>query len=157
MRGLLEVEFESGGVAWSLFIVHLKSRRTGNAEDYESNKQRLGEAVAVRDRIKERKLRHYVIVGDFNDGLKSKTMRRFMRSGKTKISVALEAVDSRGEVWTHFRKGYGVYSQIDHILVSPSLLGKVQGAGIEDSPFALKASDHRMVYGDVEFNLQARP
>ena len=119
-------------------------------EDYESNKQRLEEAVAVRDRIKERRLGHYVIVGDFNDGLKSKPMTRFMRSGKTKISVALEAVDSRGEVWTHFRKGYGVYSQIDHILVSPSLLGRVSGARIVDAPYVLKGSDHRLVYGDVE-------
>lgn len=150
-RGMLEVEFETEGVRWSLFSVHLKSRRSSNAQDYESHKQRLSEAVACRERIKERGVENYVIVGDFNDGPRSKTLKRFLKSGKRVLSVPLKAKDSRGEVWTHFRRSYGVYSQIDHFLVSPSIEGKVNGATIVDAPYGLKASDHRMVYADIEF------
>lgn len=156
-RGLLELKFKTEGIEWSLFGVHLKSRRTEGNKDFESSKQRLGEAGVIRDKIEERysdpKMGYYMIVGDFNDYAKSKTMKRFLNSGKRELFVMLPAVDSREEVWTHFRKGYGNYSQIDYILVSPTLLSKVKAkrAFIVDALFALRGSDHRMVYTDLDF------
>lgn len=156
-RGLLELCFRTEGFDWSLFAVHLKSRRSDRAQDYESAKQRIGEAVAVRDKIKERypdpQKGNYLIVGDFNDSPKSKALKRFLKSGSKELSIMLPAVDLRGEVWTHYREGHGSYSQIDYILVSPILLSKIKakGASIADTPFALKGSDHRMVYVDIDF------
>ena len=43
-RGLLEVVLETGGVRWSLFNVHLKSRLETRPEDPQSNLRRRGEA-----------------------------------------------------------------------------------------------------------------
>lgn len=156
-RGLLELRFKTEGVEWGLFGVHLKSRRWDKPQDYESLKQRLGEATVIRDKIKERypdsSKSHYLIVGDFNDSPRSKTLKRFLKPGKVQLAVMLPAEDSRKEVWTHYREGHGVYSRIDYILVSPFLLGRVKAgvAAIADCSVALKASDHRMVYVDLEF------
>lgn len=156
-RGLLELQFKTKGIEWSIFGIHLKSRRWDKPQDYESVKQRVGEAIAIRDKIKERypypEKSNYLILGDFNDNPKSKTIKRFLKSGKQKLSIILPAKDSRGEVWTHFRQSYGVYSQIDYILASPLFLEKIKdkSASIADSIFALEASDHRMVYADIVF------
>lgn len=156
-RGLLELRLKTEGIEWSLFGVHLKSRRSHSGEDFESSKQRLGEACAIKDKIKERysdsKKGYYMIVGDFNDYPKSKTLKHFLKFRKQEFSIMLSAADSREELWTHYREGYGSYSQIDYILVSPNLLSKVKTkrAFIADAPFALKGSDHRMVYTDFDF------
>lgn len=154
-RGLMEIRFKTEGVEWGLFGVHLKSRRWDKPQDYESSKQRIGEATAIRDKIRERypdpAKGNYLIVGDFNDSPRSKALARFLKAGKTELAVRVPAEDSRGEVWTHFREGHGVYSQIDYILSSPSLLGRIGSASIADVPMALKASDHRMLYIDIFF------
>ncbi len=156
-RGLLELQFKTEDTEWSIFCVHLKSRRWNKPQDYESLKQRIGEATAIRDKIKERcphpEKSNYLILGDFNDNPKSKTIKRFLKSGKQMLSIILPAKDSRKEVWTHFRESYGVYSQIDYILVSPPFLEKIKAksASIADPPFTLDASDHRMVYADIVF------
>lgn len=156
-RGLLELRFKTEGVEWGLFGVHLKSRRWSKPQDYESLKQRIGEATAIRDKIKERypdsSKSNYAIVGDFNDSPRSKTLKRFLKSGNTELAVMLPAEDSRKEVWTHYREGHGVYSRIDYILVSPLLLDRVKTkvATIADGSFALEGSDHRMVYVDMQF------
>lgn len=156
-RGLLELRFKTEGVEWGLFGVHLKSRRWNKPQDYESLKQRIGEATAIRDKIKARypdlSKAYYLILGDFNDNPKSKALGRFLKMGQTRLAVPLPAEDSRGEVWTHYREGYGVYSQIDFLLVSPPLLERVKfkKGWVADGENALKASDHRMVYGDVVF------
>lgn len=156
-RGLMELRFRTEGVEWGLFGVHLKSRKWKQSKDYESQKQRIGEATVIRDKIRERygdgNKENYLIVGDFNDDPKSKTLKRFLESGERVISVMLPAVDMRGEVWTHFREGCGVYSRIDYILVSPLMYGRIKNGGgiIVDDVSVAKASDHRMIYVDVEF------
>lgn len=158
-RGLLELCFICEGIEWSLFGIHLKSRRSDKMTDTESCKQRIGEATVICNKIIERypepQKSNYIIIGDFNDYPKSKTLKQFLKFKKKEIAKMLNATDSRGECWTQHRNGYGNYSQLDYILVSPALLNRTQakGASIVDAPFALNGSDHRMVYADLDFNV----
>lgn len=156
-RGLLELQFKTEGIEWALFGVHLKSRHWDKPQDYESLKQRVGEALTLRNKIKEKYpdplKNNYLILGDFNDSPKSKTLKQFLKSGKTDFAIMLPAHDSRKEVWTHYRENHGVYSRIDYILVSPSLLEHINNkeASIADELTTLAGSDHRMVYVDLQF------
>lgn len=157
-RGLLELSFISEGFDWSLFAVHLKSRRSNKIQDESSNKQRLGEATVIGQKINERypdpQKGLYLIMGDFNDLPKSKTLKAFLKFKNHPMAIMLSPVDSRGEVWTYYSEGYGNYSQIDYILMSPAFFNKtkVKGASIVDAPFTSKGSDHRMIYVDLDFN-----
>ncbi|PWU06608.1 MAG: hypothetical protein C5B43_01510 [Verrucomicrobia bacterium] len=158
-RGLMEVCFKSEEIEWSLFGVHLKSRLSNkDPEDDKSAKQRMGEATVIVQKILERhpdgQKDYYLIVGDFNDYPNSKVVKSFLKFRRKEISVMLSGIDSRGETWTHNREGYGVYSQIDYLLISPALYKKTEakGATIFDAPFALKGSDHRMLYVDLNFD-----
>jgi len=74
--------------------------------------------------------------------------------GKKDLTIRIPASDSRGEVWTYFRKKHGAYSQIDFLLASPQMashIGADRGV-IVDMPFAIRASDHRLVYTDLIFD-----
>lgn len=158
-RGLLEICFISEGIEWSLFGIHLKSRRSEKKMDCESCKQRVGEATVICQKIIERypdvQKGNYIIIGDFNDYPKSRTLKQFLKYKKHEIAKMIIAIDTRGECWTQYRDGYGNYSQLDYILISPELLNKTKAkeASIVDAPFALKGSDHRMVYADLDFSV----
>ena len=156
-RGLLEVVFETNGVKWSLFVVHLKSKWTERKDDPEGAKKRTGEARAARDFIRANhppeKPSNYLVAGDFNDHRDSSPLRRFLQCGDAKLTSILPAADSRGEVWTHYWRKRDLYSRVDFILASPAMIERVKdGRGkVVDSPEALTASDHRMVHFDLNF------
>jgi endonuclease/exonuclease/phosphatase family metal-dependent hydrolase len=105
-RGVLELEFGSGTEAWTLYVVHLKSRWTVEPDDPRAEEFRVAEARAIRDLILRRysnpQAARFLIVGDFNDAPRSRTLQAFLRRGGTEISRMVPAADSRGEVWTHF-------------------------------------------------------
>lgn len=153
-RGLLEVVFASEGETWSLFVVHLKSKWTELAEDPQAARKRTGEATAARNRILDRHDPEagavYLIVGDFNDNRDTSPLRRFLRRGAVTISNVIPTEDSRGHLWTHHWRKQNVYSQVDFLLASPAMLGKVvDGKGyIYDGPGYGVASDHRLVWAD---------
>jgi len=148
-RGLLEVRFSTEGVEFTLFVVHLKSRFTDRDDDPLSAQRRLGEAVAVRDRVlklfPEPTKARFLLVGDCNDSAASRPLRSLIKRGETEIFQRVPAVDSRGEVWTHFYRKEQIYSAVDHVLISPLLQSAVVAgtATICDLPEALEASDHR--------------
>ncbi|ADE54463.1 endonuclease/exonuclease/phosphatase family protein [Coraliomargarita akajimensis] len=158
-RGLLELSFEGrGGQNFRLFAVHLKSRRTTEKADPQSVLWRTREAEACRNRIIER---HdgdgnlpYLVVGDFNDHPRSSTLRRFYQRGERELGHWVPAADSRGQVWTHFYAREYSYSTVDGFVASPELLPSIKNgrATIVDDPRTLSASDHRMVYLDLDFN-----
>ncbi len=153
--GLLEIIFESENLQWSLFNLHLKSRYTVHEEDPEGRIQREGEATVIRNYIKKNYIQnsnlHYLIVGDFNDTIGSKTLRRLLKSGSTKIADPVSARDSRGETWTYYYKKEDVYSRFDYILSSPEMVPYIESASgtIVDIPAMKRASDHRLVYVDI--------
>ena len=156
-RGLLEVRFETANIPWAFFTLHLKSKWTEHAEDPQANRRRVGEAHAIRDRIRhqfpEGEGGLFVVAGDFNDTRDTATLRRFLQVSDRTITEMLEAVDSRGERWTQHFARRDLYSRIDYLLVSPAMMPQVvpESARIVDSPNWRTASDHRMLYVDLDF------
>jgi endonuclease/exonuclease/phosphatase family metal-dependent hydrolase len=150
-RGLLEATITTEGGDVTLFAVHLKSRFTERADDPLSAQRRMGEAVAIRDRVLKRfpepARAQFLIVGDCNDGKASKPLERLRERGKTLIAELLPAADARGESWTHAFRKDDSYTRVDHILVSPGLRAAVRSgaARIFDGEGVRAASDHRPV------------
>ncbi len=156
-RGMLEASFElKYGNDLTVFAVHLKSRYAQKKEDKLSAMRRTREAEACRDRIIERTHEqdrlHYLIAGDFNDHPASAPLRRFYQRGDLKIGSLVPATDSRGEVWTYFYEKESRYELVDGFIASPELLPHVKtGKGhIADFAGVMTASDHRMVYIDIQ-------
>jgi endonuclease/exonuclease/phosphatase family metal-dependent hydrolase len=150
-RGVLEAVVATDRGDLSVFVIHLKSRRTDDPADPEGRTQRAAEAVAVRDLVLRRHPRPagalFLVCGDWNDSPTSRPIRALTRRGDTRIGHLLPATDSRGETWTHVFRKEDVYSRIDYLLVSPGLRRFVAapGARILDGPDVGRASDHRPV------------
>lgn len=156
-RGVIEVKLPTSAGDLIIFGVHLKSRFTDRPDDPLSSLRRLGEATAVRDllagRVTAPEAAMVLILGDFNDDKKSKTLERILRRGKKPLLKLLPAADSRGETWTHAYRKEDSYSRVDHILVSPALEPMVVHAvaTIYDGSGVLEASDHRPVVVTLDF------
>lgn len=157
-RGILGVTFKTNNTHWTLVTVHLKSRHTIDDKDPGSKKQRIAEAVSLKKWLKstfnmEEEL--LLLGGDFNDRAKSKTLKLMT---KQEFLHRLPSKDSRDECWTFRNDREGFYDQVDFILVTPKFLDHIpfetslpKKAKIADLPASNLASDHRMVYVDVEF------
>lgn len=152
-RGVLEATFVTTEGEVTIFVVHLKSRRTERKDDPEGAAQRSAEAEAVRDLVLERfpdpAQAKFVICGDWNDTRGSRAVRAMQKRGDTVVGEILRAYDSRGETWTHFYRREDSYSRIDYLLVSPGLLPFVARKGtaeIFDGVEIGAASDHRPVF-----------
>jgi endonuclease/exonuclease/phosphatase family metal-dependent hydrolase len=151
-RGVLEVIFATSEGDVSVFVVHLKSKRTERKDDPESAQQRALEAEAVRDLVLSRYPDpvngKFMVVGDWNDTRGTRPVKAMQKRGDTVIGELVNATDSRGEEWTHFFRREATYSRIDYLLVSPALKPFVSGnrATIHDGPGTAAASDHRPVY-----------
>lgn len=158
-RGMQEIIFESPAGPWRLYNVHLKSRWTMRPDDPAATEQRVGEAQALRDRIRAQiggegdALAPALLLGDFNDTRSSRTLARFLSIGGRTLFQEVACVDQRGERWTHYYPKEDVYSRVDFILVSPSLApALVEGSGhILDLPEFASASDHRLLWVDLRF------
>lgn len=152
-RGVLEATFVTTEGEVTIFVVHLKSRRTERKDDPEGAAQRSAEAEAVRDLVLERfpdpAQAKFVICGDWNDTRGSRAVRAMQKRGDMVVGEILRAYDSRGETWTHFYRREDSYSRIDYLLVSPGLLPFVARKGtaeIFDGVEIGAASDHRPVF-----------
>ncbi len=150
-RGVLEVTFATAGGDFTLFIVHLKSRRTERPDDPEGEVQRQAEAEAVHDlvlaRFPDPAAARFLVCGDWNDTRDSKPVRSLGKRGETELGEILRATDSRGEAWTYHYRREDSYERIDFILVSPGLKPSVDDgrAQVYDGPGVPDASDHRPV------------
>ncbi len=157
-RGWLEAEFELNDQPWTLFGVHLKSRYTDRPDDPESAIRRRGEARIIRDYIRKKfppeSAPFYLVAGDFNDTLASSPIRHFLTAGRTELTQALPAVDSRNERWTHYYKREDVYSRVDYLMASPKMAEHlVKGsAKILDPLNYYTGSDHRLVIAEFDFS-----
>jgi endonuclease/exonuclease/phosphatase family metal-dependent hydrolase len=156
-RGVLEVVFATNEGDVSVFVVHLKSKRTERPDDPESARQRAAEAEAVRDLVLTRfpnpMQAKFLICGDWNDTRSTRPVRALQKRGDTELGEILRATDSRGEAWTHYYRKEDSYSRLDYILISPALKPHVSEgrAKIWDGAGAGEGSDHRAVY--VEFKI----
>jgi len=151
-RGVLEVIFATSEGDVSVFVIHLKSKRTERKDDPEGAIQRAAEAEAVRDLVLSRypdpAKAKFIICGDWNDTRGTRPVHALQKRGDTVIGELVSATDSRGEAWTHFFRREDTYSRIDYLLVSPGLKRFVtpNSARIWDGPYTADASDHRAVY-----------
>ena len=158
-RGVMEVTFATTEGALTLFVVHLKSRRTERPDDPEGVKQRQQEAEAVRDLILARfpdpAKGRFILCGDWNDTRSSKPVKSLQRRGGAVLGEILRAADSRGETWTHSYYKEDSYSRIDYILLSNDLKPLVRGGRgqVYDGAGVTEASDHRPV--SVALNLDS--
>jgi endonuclease/exonuclease/phosphatase family metal-dependent hydrolase len=157
-RGVLEVTFATSEGDLTLFVVHLKSKRTERPDDIESAAQRHAEAEAVRDlvlaRFPDPAKAKFMVCGDWNDTRNNKPVKTLLKRGGTELGTILTAADSRGEVWTHFYRAANTYSQIDYLLVSAGLKPFVSGdAMIYDGASVLDGSDHRPVMARLNLAL----
>ncbi len=159
-RGLLEIQFKTGDLEWSLLNVHLKSKWTERDDDPEASEKRESEATSVREFLKKKHPPSgkypYLLVGDFNDTPNTKPIARILNSGRNRLCRYVYCMDSRGRIWTHYWRKGGTYSQIDYIFASFGMLekypdGKWPTGRIEDSGETMVASDHRMVWLDLPF------
>ena len=158
-RGLMELDFETQGVEWTLYNVHLKSRYTSRKDDYQSAKYRKLEAQVVRDYIRkhfpDEKSARYLIMGDFNDTFDKPAVQRFLNISGRKLAKEIPVADKRGEKWTYFYERKRVYEQVDFALA---------GLGWEDANVLLngsiyampdglltQASDHRLILVEMSF------
>lgn len=151
-RGVLEVIFATNEGDFSVFVVHLKSKRTERKDDPEGGLQRALEAEAVRDLVLSRypdpTKGKFIVCGDWNDTRSTRPVRAMQKRGDTVIGELLPAADSRGELWTHFFRREDTYTRIDYLMVSPALKPFVAGgqAKIWDGTGTGIGSDHRPVY-----------
>jgi endonuclease/exonuclease/phosphatase family metal-dependent hydrolase len=151
-RGVLEVIFATNEGDFSVFVVHLKSKRTERKDDPEGGIQRATEAEAVRDLVLSRypdpTKGRFMVVGDWNDTRSTRPVRALQKRGDTVIGELVPATDSRGELWTHFFRREDTYTRIDYLMVSPALKPFVAGgkATIWDGAGTGIGSDHRPVY-----------
>jgi endonuclease/exonuclease/phosphatase family metal-dependent hydrolase len=122
---------------------------------------RVAEAQAVRDRVlelcPEPSAARFVIVGDFNDTPGSRALKAMQARGKTEIATWLDALDERGQRWTHAYTQIGVYSRFDQALVSEGLRRGNSGnatARVAGEPWVevATASDHRPLVLRVSTN-----
>lgn len=156
-RGVLEVVLATDAGDVSVFVIHLKSRRTERPDDPEGTVQRAAEAEAVRElvlaRFPDPQRGKFIVCGDWNDTRRSRAAAALQHKGNTIIGEIVRAYDSRGETWTHLFRSEDSYSRIDYILVSPALKPFVRGhARIHDGPGVREASDHRPVYVNLRVN-----
>jgi endonuclease/exonuclease/phosphatase family metal-dependent hydrolase len=161
-RGVLEVIFATDQGDLSVFVIHLKSKRTERPEDPNGAAQRQAEAEAVRDLVlslyPDPTKAKFIVCGDWNDARNSKSTRALQKRGDTVVGEILRASDSRGELWTHFYRAEDSYSRIDFLMVSPGLKPLVAGGrgAVYDGPGATGGSDHRAVYAKLNLQPAAR-
>lgn len=147
-RGLLDITVETANTKLRFLGAHLKSKRQVEIADQELIRQ--NEALLFRQHadqiLKAAPETALFLYGDFNDTIKSKTLR--ILKGKSRTPHYLNDhyfKDSRGELWTHFWDYQDVYSRFDYVLLSSAAQELVvpSSSYIVDGPNWTPASDHR--------------
>lgn len=148
-RDLLQARIEPpGGVAFDLFVVHLKSKR-----DDDSGKSlaiRMGEARQIRKIFDELLARdpqaRFVICGDFNDDRDSQPLKTIIGQGTGALTALLDDLSGEQRI-TYNKEPYR--STKDYMLASPSMakryrpgsarviLGSVSSNGSDHNPVAV--------------------
>jgi endonuclease/exonuclease/phosphatase family metal-dependent hydrolase len=168
-RGFAEIEVRvTTQVTLTLLSAHLKSKRIVVEGDQQGMREE--EAALLRARIdaflKSKPTSHLIVLGDFNDSVDSRTYRIIKGRGRQALFDTRPAEKNgdvlpnsnpryppRQIVWTHFYAREEIYSRIDYILVSPSLVDRCDPAEtyILSMPNWGTASDHRPLVATFRF------
>jgi endonuclease/exonuclease/phosphatase family metal-dependent hydrolase len=164
--GEIEVEFEKRRITF--LTAHLKSKRQTAEADQEE--LRVEEAMLLREKIDEHLKRNanaeLVILGDFNDGIGTRTYATLIGRGRGRLidtrpnernGDSLPNPNPRYEPrrisWTHYYAKEEIYSRVDMVLLSPALRERYRPEG--SYVLAMKdwgaGSDHRPVCVRLEF------
>lgn len=127
-----------------VLVVHAPSRSDGERHTRPYRKK-VAERVlqAVQDIQARQPQARIVVAGDFNDYATDENMKLYARGGL--IDVSAQAQGSHGARGTYRHQGR--WGSLDHILLSPSLMGNVRDCCVFDAPFLL-TEDTR--YGGVQ-------
>ena len=148
LQKFMRVDLEILGEAVTVYALHLKSKR-GNR--ISSDRERLAQAKMVRRLVRatlEKGRPKVVVMGDFNDGPDSKTLReiRGLNDTSWEMSHASASENMQGEPWTY------VFADrrqaLDHILLSKFLFDEVTSATV--IRFEDDVSDHDALAVDVQ-------
>ena len=149
-RGFLDVTITIGDTDLRFVGVHLKSKLRDTPED--EVELRRNEAHLLRQHIDSILSADpdtsLVVYGDFNDTKNDVPLKDVIGIRTAPNSLRdLWLKDTDGDHWTEYWSMADVYSRIDYILVTPSLLPAVDYAHsyLYRSPYWNKASDHRPV------------
>jgi endonuclease/exonuclease/phosphatase family metal-dependent hydrolase len=164
--GEIELEFEKHRITF--LTAHLKSKRQSPEADQEEI--RFEEATLLREKIDAHFAKNgnanLVVLGDFNDGINTRTYSTLLGRGKTKLFDTTPherngdtlpnsnpRYDPRRITWTHFYAKEETFSRIDMILLSPNLQKhyRPEQSYVLALPNWGAASDHRPVCVKLEF------
>lgn len=162
-RGILEVEVRvRPDYVLTVFVAHLKSRRTSVAAD--EGEMRREEARILREKI-EARLRetpraNVVLLGDLNDNKNSVAIRAVIGRGRDGLvdtrpsepggrsgSTPNPKWQPRTVSWTHYYGVEDTYSRVDYVLLHPNAARewKAEESYVAAVPDWGLASDHRPV------------
>jgi len=132
-RDILYVEGENvRGDTLHLFVVHAPSRYNGELETRPFRQQAMNVILASVDSLMEKNI---IVVGDFNDYADSPSLSSLTAKGLTIVSGNAKGVNGHAAGTYRFQ---GEWKSIDHVLVSPSLLHRIDSVYINDAPFLLE-------------------
>lgn len=148
MRPTRDILYVSGevisGDTLHVFVLHAPSRFSGKRPTIPYRMavmQRLMQSVdSIRALHPHPKI---IISGDFNDESRDKSLQYLAANGMTEISAGIKG--THGARGTY--KYQGIWSSIDHILISGSTLPLYRGCLLNDLPFLLEKDE---LYGEVK-------
>lgn len=157
LRGFLAVDLvPQPGYHLRIINVHLKSRVYSSLGQTEMrrNEARLLNNV-VRKALKDNPDLNLLVVGDFNDTIRSAALREAMGSDLRDLPAA----DAMGDTWTHAWAAEGTYSRIDYLLVSSGLEPEIVPSKVRAVRHArmLDGSDHRPLVAVLRTSDRPRP
>lgn len=146
-RGTLGAEFESGGVRWSAFAVHLKSKQGARKRDEAFIPFRFAEIRGIDGAVFNAVGADAaaLIAGDFNDEPSSALLRNFK---KMPFRLVDSLPEGGGKAYTYYWQKGDIHYLYDFFLATPDMRKYISGSKIG---WHLDASDHRPVYVDLDF------
>lgn len=146
-RGALGAEFESGGVKWCAFALHLKSKQGARKRDEAFIPFRFAEIRGIDEAVFDAVGADAaaVIAGDFNDEPSAALLRNFK---KMPFRLVESVPEGGGRAYTYYWQKGDTHYLYDFFLATPGIQKYIIGSKIG---WHLDASDHRPVYIDLDF------
>jgi len=114
-----------------LFVVHLPSRYSG---ELPTRPHRLLAVRTLLAHLQELQGQKVLVAGDFNDYADDASLRLLESNGL--INVTRQATGNHGAKGNYRHEG--LWRNLDHVLVSPSLHSQVDTTFVNDAPFLLE-------------------
>ena len=135
-----------------LFTLHTISKSSGSWTHYRRIAEAKAGAIILKENFAKNTNAWIVVLGDFNDGEKSKSVKTFLNIPSVPL-FRIPLLDKKKRKYSWYGKGSGYRSStLDHILVSKPIEKKINitKSGIFNDKNAEKASDHRPLFITIE-------